>query len=273
MVAVSVIIPTFNRLSYLKEAVESVFNQSYQHFELILVDDGSNDDTKNFVKELGTRVKYFYQKNKGVSSTRNQGILEAQGRYITFLDSDDLWLKNKLEVQEDFMESHEDVMVCYTDEIWIRKGVRVNPKKKHKKHSGWIFEHCLPLCIVSPSSVFMRRDFFNHVGNFDEELPACEDYDLWLRASLKMFFHFIPERLIVKRGGHPDQLSAMWGLDRFRIQSLIKLLENETLNSNQRELVVKKIKEKAEILEQGFRKRNKQEEADIYKKVWLKFNH
>lgn len=272
MVAVSVIIPTFDRLSYLKAAVESVLNQSYQDFELIIVDDGSNDDTEKFVEKLGSGVKYFYQKNHGVSFARNRGIREAQGHFVTFLDSDDLWLENKLELQMDLMESHPDAMVCYTDEIWIRKGVRVNPKKKHKKHSGWIFEYCLPLCIVSPSSVLMRREFFYLIGYFDENLPACEDYDLWLRASLKMPFHFIPEKLIIKRGGHQDQLSTAWGLDRFRIQALIKLLENETLNSRQRELVIEIIKEKAKILEQGFGKRGKQEEADIYNKISSKFN-
>lgn len=267
MVETSVIIPTYNRLPFLKEAVTSVLNQIYRNFELIVVDDGSTDGSQQYYAKAGKKIRYLYQDNAGPSSARNRGIREAQGQFITFLDSDDLWRANKLGIQIDFMQNHSDAVVCYTDEIWIRNGVRVNPKKKHGKYSGWIFEHCLPLCIVSPSSVLMRREFFDKVGLFDETLPACEDYDLWLRAALKYPFHYIREKLIIKRGGHPDQLSAAWGLDRYRIQSLLRLLENEDLNSRQRELIIKTVIAKCQILMQGFRKHGKPEEADFYRGI------
>jgi glycosyltransferase involved in cell wall biosynthesis len=271
MIETSIIIPTYNRLSFLKEAVESVLNQTYQDFELILVDDGSTDGTKEFAAGLSSRLKYVYQENSGPSAARNRGISESHGEFITFLDSDDLWLENKLQVEIDFLKANREAMVCYTDEIWIRKGVRVNPKNKHRKYSGWIFEQCLPLCIVSPSSVLMKREFFESVGYFDETLPACEDYDLWLRAALKLPFHFIPRKLIMKRGGHADQLSTQWGLDRYRVQALLKLLENEELDESQHKWVVEKVIEKAAILEQGFRKHGKEEEADFYKTLTKKF--
>ncbi len=271
MIETSIIIPTYNRLSFLKEAVESVLNQTYQDFELILVDDGSTDGTKEFAAGLSNRLKYVYQKNSGPSAARNRGISASRGEYITFLDSDDLWLETKLQVELDFLKANREAIVCYTDEIWIRKGVRVNPKNKHRKYSGWIFEQCLPLCIVSPSSVLMRREFFESVGYFDEKLPACEDYDLWLRASLKMPFHFIPRKLIMKRGGHTDQLSRQWGLDRYRVRTLLKLLENDELDESQHEWVVREIIEKAAILEQGFRKHGKEGEADFYKILTKKF--
>lgn len=267
MIETSIIIPTFNRVESLKEAVESVLNQTYQNFELLVVDDGSEDGTREYAAKLGRRIKYIFKKNGGPGSARNRGIRESKGRFVAFLDSDDLWQKDKLKVEIEFIKSQPEAMVCYTDEIWIRRGVRVNQHKKHQKYSGWIFERCLPLCIVSPSSVLMRREFFDEVGYFDEQLPVCEDYDLWLRASLRFPFHFIPQKLIIKRGGHPDQLSAKWGSDRYRVQALLKLLEKEALNLEQRELAVSQLIEKCQILEQGFRKREKRVEAEFYHQI------
>lgn len=273
MIETSIIIPTFNRLAFLKEAVSSIFEQTHQKFEVLVVDDGSTDGTKEFIQNLDDRIAYLWQENLGPGAARNHGIREAQGKYVTFLDSDDLWLKDKLKVQIDFMESNPEALICYTDEIWIRCGRRVNPKKKHRKHGGWIFEHCLPLCIVSPSSVLMKAEFFHQVGVFDEGLPACEDYDLWLRASLKFPFHFIPQPLIVKRGGRPDQLSAQWGLDRYRVQALLKLLAQEDLRESQQSLVQEKVVEKCGILEQGFSKRGKKAETDTYRRLREKFTN
>ncbi len=272
MVETSVIIPTYNRLSFLREAVESVLAQSYQFFELIIVDDGSADATADFVGKLAGNVKYLFQSNQGPSAARNCGIEAAKGRFITFLDSDDLWHPNKLGIQVEFMNAHQEAMVCYTDEIWIRRGVRVNPRQKHRKHSGWIFEHCLPLCIVSPSSVLMRREFFETVGLFDEALPSCEDYDLWLRASLRFPFHFIETKLITKRGGHADQLSAQRGLDVYRVQALQKLFEEDLLTSRQKEWVRLKIREKCQILEQGFLKRGKRSAAQRFRDTRIALN-
>ncbi|MFQ5605966.1 MAG: glycosyltransferase [bacterium] len=263
----SVIIPTCNRLSFLKEAVDSVLNQTCQNFELIIVDDGSTDGTQKYAETIRDRVTYLHKENSGPSSARNLGIRQARGQLIAFLDSDDLWRKNKLKVQLDFMTSHPEAMVCFTDEIWIRRGVRVNPRKIHQKSSGWIFEQCVPRCIVSPSSVLMKKEFFDRVGMFDESLPACEDYDFWLRGALRFPFHFIPQKLIVKRGGHPDQLSAQWGLDRYRVHALVKLLKEASLTSEQRRLVVQMIIEKCRILELGFVKREKQREAAFYRKI------
>ncbi|NIR47876.1 glycosyltransferase [candidate division KSB1 bacterium] len=251
----------------MKEAIASVLNQTYQDFELIVVDDGSTDGTTAFVKQFGERVKYVYKKNGGPSSARNRGIREASGRFLTFLDSDDLWQKNKLQVEVEYMHAHLETTVCYSDEIWIRKGRRVNPRNRHQKFSGWIFDRCLPLCIVSPSSVLMKRELFDVVGMFDEHLPACEDYDLWLRASLHFPFHFIPQKLIIKRGGHRDQLSSQRGLDMYRIQALLKLLKNPALNSEQRSLVTCKIREKCGVVAQGCQKRGKVREAQFYQKI------
>lgn len=244
-----------------------MLEQSYQAFELIVVDDGSDDDTREMLTQFGDRVRHIYQENQGPSAARNRGIRAATGEFLTFLDSDDLWTRDKLKHQLEFMQANPEAGVCYTDETWIRRGVRVNPRRKHQKHSGWIFEKCLPLCIVSPSSVLMRRVFFEKIGLFAEALPACEDYDLWLRASLLYPFHFIPEQLIVKRGGHDDQLSAQWGLDRYRVQSLLKLLDNPDLPVKYRHTVAQTIIEKTRVLLIGFGKRGKTEEVDYFQKI------
>jgi len=227
---ISVIIPAYNRASYLKEAIQSVLDQDYfagldlsSLFELLVIDDGSTDNTKEIVSAFGDRVKYHYQVNRGISTTRNVGLSLAKGDYIAFLDSDDLWKKAKLRMQMNLMENIPQAKVCYTEEIWIRRGARVNPKKKHQKYSGWIFDKVLPLCLLSLSSALFRKEVFEEVGFFDEELPVCEDYDFAIRVAQRYPVYLISRPLIVKRGGHPDQLSKKyWGMDRFRIKALEK---------------------------------------------------
>ena len=263
MPKVSVIIPTYNRARILGEAIDSVLSQRYNDFELIVVDDGSTDGTEELVASYLPRLTYLYQEHQGVSAARNRGIASARGEYLSFLDSDDLWIKDKLSSQIHFMESHPECLICYTDEIWIRKGVRVNPMKKHKKYSGMIFEQCLPLCIVSPSSVLIARTLLDAVGTFDESLEVCEDYDLWLRIAARYPIHFIETPLIVKRGGHEDQLSKkLNGQDRFRIKALTKLLTGDFISPRQRELAWRELAKKCEIYGKGCIKRGKKEEGE-----------
>ena len=265
MATVSVIIPTYNRVSKVKEAIESVLKQTYRDFELWVVDDGSTDGTGEALKECGSRIKYFAQDNRGVSAARNLGLRVSRGKYVAFLDSDDLWEPRKLEIQVRRMEANPQFPLCYTDEIWIRRGIRVNPKKKHAKYSGWIFEKCLPLCIISPSSVLMKRTLFEEIGGFDETLPICEDYDFWLRVTCRHPVLFIDEKLIVKRGGHRDQLSTRsWGNDRYRVMALEKLLRSQNLKVEEKRMASGELVEKCRILSQGFYRRGKREEGRWY---------
>lgn len=261
---VSVVIPTCNRGWSLKESIDSVLNQDFDGFELIVVDDGSVDDTRKILEAYKGRLITVHQGNAGVSAARNRGAALSRGRYLAFLDSDDVWLPRKLSVQVDFMAQNPEILVCQTEEIWIRNGVRINPKKKHKKPSGMIFEPSLSLCLVSPSAVMIRKDFFEQMGGFDESLPACEDYDLWLRISSRHPIHLIDTPLIVKRGGHPDQLSQEPGLDRYRIQSLLKIIASGLLTNSQKRAAIDKLKEKCAIYATGCRKRGRTEEAERY---------
>jgi glycosyltransferase involved in cell wall biosynthesis len=266
MPRVSVIIPTYNRAYFLYEAIGSVLNQTYRDFEIIVVDDGSTDLTPYLLRKWQGQVRWVRQENAGVSRARNAGIRVARGRYLAFLDSDDLWIREKLAIQVAFLEANPQYRVCYTDELWIRRGRRVNPKKIHGKYSGWIFCRCLPLCIISPSSVLMRREVLEAVGDFDETLPVCEDYELWLRVAARFPIFFIDQKLIIKRGGHADQLSnRSWGNDRYRVIALQKQLSETHLSPQERREALETLQRKCLILAGGFLKRGKVEEGRQYK--------
>jgi glycosyltransferase involved in cell wall biosynthesis len=262
---VSIIIPTYNRASWLLEAVESVFEQTVRDFELIIIDDGSTDDTAESLKKSARPFMYRFQENQGVSHARNQGLLSARGKWIAFLDSDDLWLPKKLESQLRFLSENPEACICQTEEIWIRNGRRVNPGKKHQKFSGDVFVPSLKLCLVSPSAVMIRNDLFEQVGLFDETLPACEDYDLWLRIAARFPIFLLDQPLVIKRGGHPDQLSrTTQALDRLRIQSLVKLLRSGQLTDGQYTAAFKELQIKCRIYGQGCLKRGRAEEGHDY---------
>jgi glycosyltransferase involved in cell wall biosynthesis len=268
---ISVIIPTYNRCWILKEAIDSVLSQEYTDFEIIVVDDGSNDATAALLSTYGDQITTIYQGNSGVSAARNAGILMAKGKYVAFLDSDDMWLPEKLSCQVDFFQSHAEAVICQTDEIWIRNGVRVNPKNRHKKPSGMIFEPSLQLCLVSPSAVMIKKSLFDAVGLFNEAFPACEDYDLWLRIGLYYPIYLIERHMVVKRGGHDDQLSRNPGLDRYRIQSILKILENHQLTPAYHQAAVDVLKEKCRIYAAGCIKRGRADEAGLYRQIIGRF--
>jgi len=265
---VSVIIPAFNRAWCLEATLQSVLDQTFKNFEVIVVDDGSTDGTLDLLRQFPQVRVHRWEDNRGVSAARNLGITMARGEWICFLDSDDRWAENKLQVQVDWIQDHPECRACYTDEIWIRNGVRVNPKKKHRKYSGDIFRHCLPLCIISPSSIMMRASVLETIGGFDTDLAACEDYDLWLRLASRYPVDFIPEKLIVKTGGHADQLSQKFrGMDRFRVYALEKILEQGVLSPKQRVWVLEALIENCAILNIGYNNRGKYEEARLYEQA------
>lgn len=261
----SVVIPTYNRAAVLRRAVDSVFAQSWliagRDLEVIVVNDGSQDDTAAIVLKEYPLVTYLYQENTGVSSARNLGIQSAKGEWVALLDSDDEWLPHKLERQFALLESS-GLKVCHTEEIWIRNGKRVNQMRKHAKTGGWIFHQCLPLCAMSPSSIIIHRSVFEQLGGFDESLPACEDYDLWLRLSARYEVVFEATACIHKFGGHADQLSRQyWGMDRFRVLALEKILATQ-LDAEQREAARDTLLFKLKVLMNGALKRDNHDLAE-----------
>ncbi|MBP1749623.1 MAG: glycosyl transferase, family [Deltaproteobacteria bacterium] len=271
MPKVSVIITTFNRRHFLQDAFQSVAAQDYKDREIIIVDDGSTDDTCDHASLFPAR--YIGKKNGGISSARNAGLNAAQGEYIAFLDVDDLWKKRKLATQLEVMEET-GVLLSYTDEIWLRNGKRLNQKLRHRKYSGMIFEHCLPLCIISPSSAVIHRSVFDNVGIFDESLPVCEDYDMWLRITSRYPVLFIEKPLIIKQGGHTDQLSRAYdGMDRFRIASIAQILDSGKLDPDCAAKAVRELAEKCRIYAGGALKRGRKDEADHYFNLAASYTH
>ncbi len=264
---VSVVIPTHDRASQVERAVESVLKQTTPAHEIIVIDDGSTDDTVERLRERFPEVTLVTQSNKGVSAARNHGISRATGEWIGFLDSDDEWLPNKLERQLAGLAEAPDHLAVHCDELWIRRGRRVNPRHKHRKVGGWIFEHCLPRCAISPSAVLLESGLLRQLGGFDEALPACEDYDLWLRLCARQPVLFVDEPLVVKHGGHADQLSRrIWGLDRFRIEALDKALRDPILSRAQRAAVRAELRRKLEIFIGGADKRGRAGVVESYGK-------
>lgn len=266
---ISVVIPTYNRRSSIGDAIESVQQQTLLPREVIVVDDGSTDETASYVRNQFPDVILVDQSNQGVSHARNQGIQKAREPWIAFLDSDDRWFKNKLAVQMAAINESPDYKLCHCDEHWIRNGKRVNPMNKHQKRGGFIFEHCLPLCAISPSAVLVHQSLFDEVGLFDESLPACEDYDLWLRICAKHPALFIDQALLEKTGGHEDQLSRKhWGMDRFRLHALAKLIRGHALNTEQLVQTNAVFQQKYDIMIKGAVKRGNTEFSEELQQMY-----
>ena len=261
---ITVIIPTFNRAWVLAKAVDSVLEQTLRPEEIIVVDDGSTDETPELLAAYGDSIRVLTQPNQGVSAARNRAIRYSSGDFIALLDSDDSWRPEKLACQMDFFFDHPDAMICQTQETWIRNGRRVNPMHKHAKPSGMIFEPSLHRCLVSPSAVMMKKAVFDLKGMFNPDFTVCEDYDLWLRISTDIPIYLIDRPLIIKYGGHDDQLSRSHSQDRYRIASLLHLVQSGALSREQKAAATAVLQEKCRIYGNGCKKRGKNAEARNY---------
>jgi len=249
---ISVVIPSYNRRHTLERALQSVFDQTSRVDEVILVDDGSTDGSSEMVRQLFPEVIVLKQPNLGVSAARNRGIAKARCEWIALLDSDDSWLPQKIDQIRNAHKLQPDFVLYHSDEIWIRHGVRVNPMQKHRKCGGWIFEQCLPLCAISPSAAVICKSTLESLGNFDENLPACEDYDLWLRLCHQFPVHHVAQALVTRYAGHDDQLSQQHPvMDRFRIRALHRLLTTQNLKTEFRQAAEAMLLSKLDILLKG----------------------
>ncbi len=266
---VSVIIPAYNRPEMLKRAVESVLSQDYSPFELLVINDGSTEPL-NEIQSLieSTDHRLLFQNHKGVSAARNHGVREAKGEWIAFLDSDDMWDPKKLSTQVRFHIEHSQFQLSQCEEIWIRNGKRVNKRNIHAMARGYAFEDSLRHCCISPSSVMLSRKLFESVGGFDEQMPVCEDYDLWLRITPHYDVGYIELPFVTKHGGHDDQLSkSQPAMDRFRIYAIAKLLLYGELSEEQWGAACREMNEKAQILFVGAQKRQNGE-VEFYRTLF-----
>lgn len=255
---ISVVIPTLNRINTLQRALDSVINQTYKPAEIIVVDNGSSDGTLKFLREQYPKITILTENKIGVSSARNKGIKKSINQWIALLDSDDAWHPRKLEIQTSMLDSAlKEYNLIHTDEVWFRNNKHINQMKKHKKQGGYIFERCLSLCCISPSSVLFKKNILDKVGLFDESLPVCEDYDMWLKICSSEEVLFAQDKLTYKYGGHKDQLSkSYWGMDRFRIKSIENIIKNFDLTYSQKKQAKKELIKKLKIIINGAFKRN-----------------
>jgi len=263
---ISVVIPCYNRPEWSVRAIKSVIDQSYKNWQLIVIDDGSTDNTYERISsylESCDDITYTLVKtpNLGVSHARNLGIKLSESPYISFLDCDDEWLPHKLESQMSFLKNSPDLKWVYSDERWLKNNQLFNKKNQHCKFAENIFENSVERCFIGASTVVMAREIFNEVGYFNESFPVCEDYDLWLRASHQYPIGFISEELIIKHGGHNDQLSTKYkAMDYWRVKSSASMFVK--VMDNKKKLAIKNfINKKAPILIHGFEKYNAPEKA------------
>ena len=271
-IKISVIIPTYNRSKLLNRSIRSVLNQTYQPNEIIVVDNGSTDDTREMVSKNFRNICYIYHDKKGVSSARNAGIRISKSNWISFLDSDDEWMKDKLFLQKEYILKNPDADFLHTNEIWFKNGKHLNQKKIHKKYGGYIFKNCLKLCCISPSSTIIKKKLFDKIGYFDESFEVCEDYEFWLRVSSKIKIHFLEDKLTIKHGGHDGQLSKKyWGMDRFRIMAIEKNILNNWFNEEQKNYAIDDLISKIKIILIGAKNRNNQKLFSEYHNKLLKW--
>jgi len=274
---VAVVIPTYNRRAMVCEAVKSVLAQRNAKFELIVVDDGSTDGTWDELTQIAAVANDHAQwemmriertPNRGPATARNTGVAIAAAPFVALLDSDDLWLPYKLNRQIAFMRDHPEYAISQTEEIWMRNGRRVNPGARHRKRAGDLFADSLLTCLISPSAVIMRTDLFREADGFDEDLAAAEDYDLWLRLLTDHKVGLVDEQLVIRRAGHPGQLSAtVPALDRFRILALLKLLAREDFAPERRIKVCEVLSEKCAIYAKGLKRRARADETRFFLEV------
>lgn len=209
MTKISVVIPTYNRASLIGETILSALGQSLVEKEIIVVDDGSSDDTSEVVKEFGDQIIYIRQPNSGPARARNIGIRMAKGQYIAFLDSDDLWLPDKLELQVQTFQHSPQLGLIFTDVMWFsgREVMVPSLKEKYQLHTGHVYEKLLFDNWIATSSVLVKKECLDQVGGFDEDpqIMFVEDWNLWIRLAKHFQFGMV-DRVLVKRRYHPHRL-------------------------------------------------------------------
>ena len=223
---ISVIIPTFNCEKYIAQTIESVLKQTYRNFEIIVIDDGSTDNTKKVIEKFinSKKLRYIYQKNSGQSTARNKGIDESSGEYIAFLDADDFWKSEKLEKQVDVLKNKK-IGICYTDvEFMDDKTGEIIPVYRNRKHNqlrrGKIYKYLVFYNFIPFAGIMVRKECIEKIGGFDKKIKMGDDWDLLLRLSVHYEFDYINEKLLLYRTGRKNQLSTKLEI-RFKEQDKI----------------------------------------------------
>ena len=240
---ITVIIPAYNCANFINNAIESVFRQTYSNYELIVVDDGSKDDTAAKVLRYGNKLVYIHQKNGGVSKARNTGIQNSKGEYIAFLDADDVWKENKLEIQEFFLRKHSNVDFIFSsfqqtkknillgnmyedtfnffkeysysfDDIFDHKETRTVKDISVPFYYGNVYKYLFLGNFILPSSVIFRKEALQEVGHLNEFYRVAEETEYFLRFSRKCVFGFVKHPLLYYELPEPDNLSGKKNIEK-----------------------------------------------------------
>lgn len=184
---VSIIIPVYNGERFLKYSIESALAQTYTNFELLIINDGSTDNSKLLIEKYlyNPKVHYYEQKNAGVASARNKALKHAQGKYIGFLDQDDLWLPNKLQIQVPYLEENTSLALVHSDQQYIDENNNIIEFNTDKTGEGWCFKELFIKNNISILTTLIRKSVLNQIGNFNTSLSGTDDYELWLRISYR----------------------------------------------------------------------------------------
>jgi glycosyltransferase involved in cell wall biosynthesis len=222
---VSVVIPTYNYAHFLGDAIESALAQAYKNIEVIVVDDGSSDNTSDVVKKYEGAVRYIYQNNRGLSAARNTGIRESRGQYIAFLDADDIWMPEKISEQLKLFEGQNNIGAVSCRFYEMNERMIVLAESKHKDYPPKVLKEKLMLsnAVSGGSSIVVKKECFDLVGLFDEKLSAAEDWDMWLRISTKFNIRIVEKPLLKVRVGNYSMSSS---------ENAQKMLDNELVVLN-----------------------------------------
>jgi glycosyltransferase involved in cell wall biosynthesis len=257
---VSVIIPTYNRENFITKAIDSVMAQTYRNVEVVVIDDGSTDNTFSLVGQYGKTVTYFYQENRGIAGARNAGIRKSNGDYIAFLDSDDYWVPEKLERQMELFQKHPEYGMVASQCASVLLNGSFRSKNRQGK-SGWVFIDLFMKNFIRTSSAVITRECIDTVGLFDEGLTECEEYDLWLRIAAKYPVGFINESLAVYTDNpHGTCMDSLAG----RLLRL-KVLEKDYIQKMlPKKLYNRRIAENCHHIGRHYQKRGNRQEALLY---------
>ncbi len=268
---VSVVIPVYNRAGMIAEAVRSCLDQE-RVTEVIVVDDGSTDGSGQVVTDVfgdESRVRYVLISHSGYPGfVRNRGAELAEGQYLAFLDSDDIWLPGKIATQLAIHRAGEEPRISHTRERWVRSGKTISQSSQRHRRTGDVFGDALQKCILGPSTVLMERSLFVETGGFREDLEIAEDYEYWLRITDRHRVGYIPDECTVKRAGHGDQLSEKYGhIEYFRIKALRGIVDGNVLEPAHRDSARSELARKCRIYAAGAEKRGKVDEANHFREL------
>ncbi|MHC4139756.1 MAG: glycosyltransferase family 2 protein [Planctomycetota bacterium] len=271
MPTVSVIIHTYNNEKFIAETVESVLNQTYKDYEIIVVDDGSVDGTRDALLPYMQEIRYHYKENGGIASAKNAGMALSKTEFIAFLDHDDLWVPDKLKLQIEYFNKNPQVGLVYAKYTTFRDGKELRTKPE-KGYSGWVFKELLSKSFIQTSTVIVKKECLDAVGPYDESLSLGDEYDMFLRISKKFQCGFVDKGLTRYRIHDTNASNNDFLFDKENLGVYKKIYSNFTdLDGIEKKILKKRIarysmKVAKELYRQGQLEESKkyQQEAQDY---------